>query len=178
MQDTVLLVVDVQTWLVQQHPYNEPSVIGNIQQLITCCRKKGIEVVYVRHDDGPGSELERNTDGWQIYHEIAPQGEQVFDKEYNSAFRHTGLKEYLEGRSIKNIILVGMQTEYCIDATLKAAFEYGFSIIIPEQTNTSFNNKYMDAKTLYEFYHYQIWNKRFARVLPMEKVEQMLLEDL
>ncbi len=177
MKDTVLLVVDVQTWLVGEHPYNEAKVIQNIQRLIACCRKKGIEVVYIRHDDGPGSVLERNADGWQIYHEIAPRGERVFDKEYNSAFRYTGLKEYLDGRNVKSLILVGMQTEYCIDAACKTAFEYGYSIIIPEQTNTTFDNEYMDAKTLYEFFHYQIWNKRFAEVLPMEKVEQMIAED-
>jgi nicotinamidase-related amidase len=69
-----------------------------------------------------------------------------------------------------------MQTEYCIDATCKAAFEHGFSIIIPEQTNTTFDNQYMNAKTLYEFYHYQIWQNRFARVLPMEEVEQLIKE--
>ena len=177
MKDTVLLVVDLQTWLVQQHPYNERNVIRNIQHLLACCREKGTEVVYVRHDDGPGSDLERNTDGWQIHHEIAPQGERVFDKEYNSAFRHTGLKEYLDGRNIQNIILVGMQTEYCIDATLKAAFEYGYTIIIPEETNTTFDNEYLDAKTLCEFYHYQIWKDRFAKVLPVAAVEKMLLEE-
>ncbi len=176
MKDTILLVVDVQTQLILWHPYNESNVIRNIERLIGCCREKGIEVVYVRHDDGPGSKLECGTDGWQIFHEIAPQGEHVFDKEYNSAFLHTGLKQYLDSRNINNIILVGMQTEYCIDATCKAAFEHGFSIIIPEQTNTTFDNQYMNAKTLYEFYHYQIWQNRFARVLPMEEVEQLIKE--
>jgi len=177
MKNTVLLVVDVQMQIVLEHPYEENRVIQNVKQLITTCRRKGIEVVYVRHNDGPGSELEVNTDGWQIYPEIAPEEERVFDKQYNSAFRHTGLKDYLEGRGISTIILVGMQTEYCIDATCKAAFEHGFDIIIPEYTNTTFDNKYMNAKTLYEFYHYQIWNNRFARVLPMDEVERMLLAD-
>ena len=111
----------------QKRPYNDEQVILNIKHLISYCRNKCIEVIYVRHDDGAGSELERNTDGWQIYSEIAPQiDDMIFDKKYNSAFLHTGLKEYLDSKKTRNIILVGLQTEYCIDATCKAAFEYDY----------------------------------------------------
>lgn len=172
MRNTVLLVVDVQTAMIEEHPYNEKQVIKNIKHLISSCRNYGIEVVYVRHDDGIGSELERNTGGWQIYSEIAPQDERIFDKQYNSAFLHTGLKEYLDSKNTKNIILTGMQTEYCIDATCKVAFEYGYNIIIPEETNTTFDNKYLSAKSLYEFYNYKIWNNRFAKVTAIEEIEK------
>ena len=167
MKDTVLLVVDVQTAMVKQNPYQIERVVSNIKRLIAFCRDQGIEVIYVRHDDGPGSDLERNTEGWQIYSEISPQGEKIFDKQHNSAFLHTGLKEYLDERNIRNIILVGLQTEYCIDATCKAAFEYGYNVIIPEETNTTFSKKYLSAKELYEFYNFEIWNNRFAKVVPI-----------
>ena len=172
MKDTILLVVDVQTSMIQEHPYNEKQVIKNIKYLISRCRNNGIEVIYVRHDDGIGSELERNTDGWQIFNEIAPQEERIFDKQYNSAFLHTGLKEYLDSKNIKSIILVGLQTEYCIDATCKVAFEYGYNIIIPEETNTTFDNDYLTAKGMYEFYNYKIWNNRFAKVMSIEEIEK------
>jgi nicotinamidase-related amidase len=171
MKDTVLLVVDVQTALIEEHPYNESKVIANIKRLITAARQSETEVVYVRHEDGVGEELEPNTRGWQIYHEIAPeQGERIFDKQYNSAFLKTGLKEYLDEKLIKNIILVGMQTEYCIDTTCKAAFEYGYKIIIPKDTNTTFDNKYLTGEKLYEFYNYTIWDKRFAHVTSIEDI--------
>lgn len=174
MKDTVLLVVDVQTWMINEHPYNEKKVIDNIKHLITLCRDNNTEVVYVRHDDGPGGELERNTDNWQIYYEIAPKGEKIFDKERSSAFLNTGLKEYLHEKNIKNIILVGLQTEYCIDATCKAAMEHGFSVIVPEESNSTYDNEYLTGRQLYEFYNYKIWNNRFAKVLPMEEVDKFI----
>ncbi len=175
MNNVVLLVVDVQTALVQSHPYNEQAVIRNIKRLIADCRAKGIEVIYIRHDGGVGDELERGTGTWQVYSEIAPEKEdKIFEKEYNSAFLHTGLKDYLDSKKIKNIILVGMQTEYCIDATCKAALEHGYQVIIPEETNTTFGNEYLTGEQLYNYYNFKIWNNRFARVLPIQELELKL----
>ncbi len=175
MKDTVLLIVDVQTALVQGHPYHGEKMIGNIKSLISFCRKNQVEVIYVRHDGGTGDELEYNSSGWQIEKEVEPlDGEMIFDKRYNSAFKSTGLKEHLDHRNIKNIILVGMQTEYCIDATCKTAFEYGYNIIIPEESTATYDNSYFTGKALYEFYMYGIWKDRFAKVASIAELESSL----
>lgn len=73
--------------------------------------------------------------------------------------------------------MVGLQTEYCIDATCKSAFDYGYKIIIPEETNTTFANDYLSGEKLYEFYNYKIWNKRFADVISVEEVIKILEND-
>jgi nicotinamidase-related amidase len=178
MSKSVLMVVDVQTALVKEHPYNEQKVIDNIKELISIARDNKKEVLYVRHDDGKGGELEYGTDGWQIYADVAPNNsELIFEKQYNSAFHKTGLRGYLESKEIDIIILVGLQTEYCIDATCKSAFDYGYKVIIPEETNTTFDNEYLSGNKLYEFYNYKIWNKRFANVIPVEDVIKILAEN-
>jgi nicotinamidase-related amidase len=175
MKDIVLLIVDVQTYLINERPYNVRSVIGNIKRLILAARDTQTEVIYVRHDGGEGDELEYGTEGWQICGETAPDnGETIFDKRYNSAFLKTGLSEYLAGKSIHTIVLAGLQTEYCMDATCKSAFEHGFNVIIPELTNTTFDNDYLSGEKLYEFYNYKIWNKRFADVMPVDDVIKIL----
>jgi len=175
MKDTVLLVVDVQTALILAHPYNEEKMINNIKHLILFCREKNIEIVYIQHDGGTGDELECDSDGWQIYKDITPHlGEKIFDKHYNSAFKSTGLKDYLDSKNIKNIILVGMQTEYCMDTTCKIAFEYGYNIIIPEETTSTYDNSYFTGKILYEYYLYKIWKDRFAKVISMDELEKSL----
>lgn len=175
MGNIVLLVMDVQRALIEGHPYNELKVVENIKRLVSAARKNKKEVIYVRHDDGKGEELEYGTDGWQIYAEVTPEdGEKIFDKIYNSAFRNTGLKEYLDGRKMDTIVLVGLQTEYCIDATVKVAFEYGYKLIIPEDTNTTFDNEYLTGDRLYEFYNYKLWNRRFASVMPVEEAVKAL----
>ncbi len=176
MGKIVLLVVDVQNALIKEHPYNEQKVIENIKKLILTARNSKKEIVYVRHDDGKGTELEQGTEGWQIYDDIAPDdSESIFEKQYNSAFHKTGLREYLESKETDTIILVGLQTEYCIDATCKSAFDYGYKVIIPEETNSTFDNEYLSGEKLYEFYNYKIWNKRFADVLSTDEVIKRLL---
>lgn len=169
----IMLVVDVQKALVQGHPYHSEEVINHIQSLLSFCRENKVEVVYVRHDGGAGDELEYGSDGWQIYKEIAPQaGEKIFDKKYCSAFRLTGLKDYLDTKGVKNIILVGMQTQFCIDTTCKIAFEYGYNVLIPEDTITTYDNSYLTGKELCEYYTYAIWKDRFAKVLSIDELEK------
>lgn len=175
MNNTALLVVDVQTGLIKKHPYNEQKVISNIKGLISSARTSGTEIIYIRHQDPIGEELEYGTDNWQIYAEVAPlQNEKVFEKKYSSAFVKTNLKQYLDSRKITNLVLVGLQTEYCMDATCKSAFEHGYQIMIPEETNTTFDNEYLPGEKLYEFYNYKIWNNRFAKVLPVQKAVEMI----
>jgi nicotinamidase-related amidase len=175
MEDTVLLIVDMQTALVESHPYNEEKLIHNIKRLISLCKEKKIEIIYVRHDGGAGDELEYNSAGWQIYHEIEPRdGEKIVEKRYNSAFKSTGLKEYLDNKGIKNIILTGMQAEYCMDATCKVAFEYGYHITIPEEATSTYDNSYLTGKKLYEFYMYSMWKDRFATIQSMSELEKEL----
>lgn len=175
MKNTILLVVDMQTGLLKKHPYNELTVVSNIKQLQEACRKKGIEVIHVRHDDGYNGLLEKDSPNWQIYQELAPlEKEKVFDKEYNSAFKNTGLKEYLDTKEVTTIILVGMQSEFCIDTTCRIAFEYDYKIIIPSETTTTFFNDYLSGQEASQYYEKKIWNGRFASVLPMNDVLTMI----
>jgi nicotinamidase-related amidase len=175
MSNTALLVVDVQEALVAENPYNKEFTINNIEKLINICRNNNMEVIYVQHDGGKGDELEAGTSGWQIFNQIAPKdGEKIVAKNFNSSFKNTELKDYLNEKNIDTIILVGMQTEYCLDTTCKVAFEHGFKLIIPEGTNTTFDNDYMTGKEIYEYYNFKIWKNRFAKLGKFEEVMDLI----
>ena len=108
-----LIVIDVQTALVEAHPSDEERFIASVGALIEACRCNGVPVVYVLHDGGAGDELERGTDGWQAYAAVAPQGgEPCVGKRFNSAFRRTGLHEMLRSLGAKRLVMCGMQTEF------------------------------------------------------------------
>lgn len=169
MKNTALLVIDVQNALVSAGPFAVEETIRNIKRLIKTCRENNVEVIYVQHNDNAGEELEPNSYGWRIYEEISPAvNEKVISKNYNSAFKNTCLKEYLHSKNINELIITGMQTEYCIDTTCKVAFEYGYKLIIPEKTNTTFNNGNISAEDLYNYYNSRIFKDRFATVETVE----------
>ena len=179
MNYEALMIVDMQTALVEAEPYNRAIVIENIKARLNACRKREIPVIYIQHNGGDGDELERGSTGWAIYKEIAPlHEEKIFEKHYNSAFRKTGLREYLNEIGAKNIILCGMQTEYCLDATCKVAFEYEYKITIPQSTTTTFDNVFASGKDLSEYYENQIWNNRYARIVSINQILSEILNFL
>lgn len=166
-----MIIIDMQTALIEAHPYGEEGVIKKIQELLMACRAENIPVIYVRHDGGEGDELEANSRGWQIYEKIAPQkGEKIVEKQYNSAFRKTGLNEYLKELRAKKLILCGMQTEYCFDVSCKVAFEYGYEVTIPQGGTTTFDNEFAAGEALAKYYEEKIWNNRYAKVIPTEEI--------
>ncbi|MDV3427252.1 MAG: cysteine hydrolase [Bacillota bacterium] len=171
MKNTALLVVDVQNALVSEKPFDVEEVISSIKKLIAACRENNVEVIYIQHNDEIGGELEPQSTGWKLYKEISPdKNEKVISKNYNSAFKGTNLKEYLESKGINTLIITGMQTEYCIDTTIKAAFEYGFNLIIPEKANTTFDNGSIPQEELYKFYNYRVWDGRFGKVVSVQDI--------
>lgn len=152
------------------HLYKFDTFVSNVKEIIKKARKSNIEVIYVRHDDGIESELTKGTEGFEIYEEFKPvKGERIYDKKFNSAFKGTGLLEYLKTKGEKEIIIVGLQTDYCIDATIKCGFEHGFHIIVPAHANTTIDNEFMLAEENYKYHNEFIWNKRYAECILLDE---------
>ena len=51
----VLLVVDTQNGITDNRLYEFEKVKRNIKLLIETARQNGVEIIYVQHDDGPGT---------------------------------------------------------------------------------------------------------------------------
>lgn len=108
--------------------------------------------------------------GWEIYGSIAPEtGEQVVDKRYNSAFKETYLQSYLTNHDIEHLIIVGMATNYCVDTTIKVAFEFGYDLSVIKNGTTSFDDRKIAAEQLIQHYE-NIWDRRFAQVADLEEI--------
>lgn len=174
MIDTLLLIVDVQNAIADKKPYLFDQVLSNIKTLLSRFRELKQPVIFIQHDDGIGSELEVNTRGWEIVKDIAPlPGERIISKNFNSAFRETCLEKELLDMQIHKLIVVGLQTEFCIDTTIRVAFEKGFGVIIPEATNTTIDGKFLKAKDIYD-HHHHLFNNRFGNIVEMEEVLKTL----
>ena len=84
------------------------------------------------------------------------------------------MAKYLEDEKEDTLMIVGLQTNFCIDATVKSAFERGYKVIVPEGTNSTFDNEYMDKKTTYDYYNKMMWPRRFAVCVSMEEAISIL----
>lgn len=139
-----LLVVDTQRLITTPDLYNFNAFEDAVKTLIAAARENEVEVIYVRHDDGAGAELTKGTLGFEIYESFSLQPDgKIFDKTVKSSFKGTGLLEYLTEKDIRTVAVVGLQTDYCMDATIKCGFEHGFKVIVPENVNSTFDNAFM-----------------------------------
>ena len=158
---TAFIIIDVQNILVETG-FETEKLLEKITYLQNQARSKNIEIIYVQHIENPEAQT---SEDWQLSPLLKRQeNEKVVQKRYNSMFKETGLKEYLDQQGIEQLVLCGMQTEYCVDTSVKVAFEYGYHLVIPEGAVTTFDGDDIPAETLNKFYE-NIWEERFADVL-------------
>ncbi len=71
------------------------------------------------------------TDGVEIHAAVAPAGDEpVVQKAEPNAFLGTGLEQQLRGAGIDELIVAGMMTSMCVDATVRAASDLGFTVSV------------------------------------------------
>ena len=176
----ILLVIDTQKGITNENLYEFDIFKTNVSTLIAEARKNGTEVVFVRHDDGPGSGFSVGDEAFEIYEGFAPNvGEKIFDKSVNSAFHaSSGLLKYLKDKDEKTVIAVGLMTDFCMDATIKSGFENGFEMIVPALCNSTMKtNDFMSAENAYRFYNEFMWPERYARCVSFEEALSMIKEN-
>ncbi len=156
----ILLVVDMQKALTEDGElYDAEAFMDRNIRLIEAARKNNVEVIFVQHDAGEGSGFSVGDEDFEIDPRVAPKdGEKVFVKTINSCFGNTDFKAYMEQQEDKRLMVIGLQTNYCIDATVKSAFERGFDVIVPEGTNSTFDNNYMTGETTVAYYNEDVWD--------------------
>jgi nicotinamidase-related amidase len=171
MAGTALLIIDVQEAAVAAGPYAVDAVLANISDLLSAARGSGVPVVFIQHDGRPGEAEEPHTPGWEIYAGLSPGlDEPIIRKRFNSAFRKTDLHARLQSMGADTLVVTGIQTEYCVDTTVRVAFELGYSVVVPEMANTTFDNGSVSAREIIQMVNHRIWADRFASVLPVEAV--------
>ena len=165
-----LIVIDIQEGLVKENPFDTKNFIINTKAIIQHFRDQNIEVIFMRHSEDDGL-LAMGSDNWQVYHDLKPQeNEKIFNKYYNSIFKDTELKEYLNRKNITDLTFVGMQVEFCIDTSVKVGFEYGYKITIVEDAISTFDNEHLPADKILSFYKEKIWRNRFAQLKTTKEI--------
>lgn len=135
-EKTALLIIDIQN---DYFPGGKMELVGSPEaaekaaELLAAFRRSKLPVVHIQHiSTRPGSTFFLpDTPGAEIHPSVAPnENETVFQKHYPNSFRETPLLEYLRSNNITNLVIAGMMTHMCIDATTRAAWDYGFKCTV------------------------------------------------
>ncbi len=133
---TALLIVDIQN---DYFPGGKLELVGSVEAslkaktLLTLFRNQRMPVIHIQHISlrAGASFFAPNTEGAEIHENVAPvNGEVVFQKHFPNSFRGTTLLGDLQTRGIEHLVIAGMMTHMCIDATTRAAWDLDFTCTV------------------------------------------------
>ena len=136
MKKQALIIIDVQNDYFKggkMELVNPEAAAANISRVLGKSRREGVPVVYIQHIamDPAAGFLVMNTPGIDINEAVVPvAGEQVIVKQYPNSFRETALHEYLQKKGITDLVITGMMTHVCVDATTRAAKDLGYNCTV------------------------------------------------
>ncbi|MCY1223255.1 Streptothricin hydrolase [compost metagenome] len=136
MSKRAVVVIDIQNDYFPNGKYELQGIeqaAANASKVIEAARRQGDRVIHVQHifqsQDAPFFTL--GSEGTEINAAVAPrEGESVVVKNFPNPFLKTQLKEILDGDGIEEIVVVGAMSHMCIDATTRAASDYGYKTTV------------------------------------------------
>ncbi len=93
----------------------------------------------------------------------------VVDKTVYSAFSHPGLAPGLRRRGVETLIITGGETDVCVMATVIAAVDHGFRVVLPTDALCSSHDPTHDALM-------KLYRERFSQQIETMSTERVLRE--
>ena len=96
-----------------------------------------------------------DTEGVEIHETVLPlEHESIITKHFPNSFLKTELEGALKEKGITKLVVVGMMTHMCIDATVRAAVDLGFETTLIEDACATLDLSYQDKVVPAEQVHY------------------------
>jgi nicotinamidase-related amidase len=180
-----LVLIDIQR---DYFPNGRMEVVGAVEAaqvakgLLDHFREAKLLIVHIQHiSTRPGATFFLpGTEGMHFYESVRPlPGEMVIKKHFPNSFRDTGLQEYLLSRKIMELVICGMMSHMCIDATIRAAFDKGYQCMVAHDAcaarNLVFHDEEIPANHVHGAYMAALGGV-YAKVLSGKEITVKLLE--
>lgn len=145
---TAILVIDMIADFVTAK-FGSPEaqrIVPAIEALLARARKQKVPIIYLKdtHEKGDeelkiwGEHAMKGTAGSEIVKELRPgKGDSVVEKRFYSGFAGTNLDAILQRLRVKELILVGVSTDICVQNNAAEAFFRGYRVIVPRDCTAS-----------------------------------------
>lgn len=154
--NTALLLIDIQNDYFpggRMELEGAPDAGRQAQKVLAFFREKHWFLSHIQHLSArPGATFFiPGTEGVEIHPKVRPlPGELVIQKVFPNAFRKTPLLEHLKKEEVTHLVITGMMTHMCVEATTRAAFDHGFQCtVVPDACATralSFGDETVPAR--------------------------------
>lgn len=183
---TALLVIDIQNDYFPggKYPLTDPlEAAQKAYMILQCFREHGGHHVHIQHiSKEPDAAFFISGDrGTDIHDSVAHfEGEPIVYKHKPNAFLNTDLLELLQSWEIERVVITGMMTHMCVDATARAASDLGFQVIIAEDACATRELQYGDTTIPAEQVHkaFLAALKAYGRVMKSEEIIALLAGEM
>jgi len=178
MINPALLVIDVQN---DYFPGGTMELVEmelaarNVRELLSIFRKNNWPIVFIQHLalKPTASFFIPDTFGAGIHESIQPfENEMIIIKHFPNSFRGTSLNEHLQSLQISDIVICGAMTHMCIDTSVRAATDLGYSCLLIHDAcatrDLAYNNVTVNAVDVQIAYMAAL-NGSFANVISVEE---------
>ena len=141
---TALLVIDIQQaafdGVFVSPIHRATELVANARTLIDAAHAAGQQVVFVQHCEAVGEPFEEGTPHWQFHEQLTPQaGDLVVKKHASSAFENTDLKAKLDALGASDLVVCGLQSDFCVSNTSKSALSLGYGVRIASDGHSTWD---------------------------------------
>jgi nicotinamidase-related amidase len=183
---TALLLIDIQK---DYFPGGRMELVKPLEaakqayELLQCFREHHQLHVHIQHvSTAPGaSYFLPGTTGTDIHDAVAHfEGEPLVIKHFPNSFRETNLFDLLKGSDIGRVIITGMMTHMCVDATARAAADFGFQTMVAEDACATRDLTYGDITIPAEHVHkaFLAALRSYGRVMTTEQIIVQLAAEM
>jgi nicotinamidase-related amidase len=145
--NTALLIIDVQRALCsgKYEVFESRRVIDRINHVLRRARSAGAPVVIIQHE-GQGGPLQYGSDGWKLDPELDALSSDIYvRKTAADSFHNTELQAVLQARKIKELVIGGLQSEFCVDTTIRRALALGYPVTLVADGHSTLDNSVLKA---------------------------------
>jgi len=175
---TALLLIDIQNDYFPGGKFplvNPLDAAKNAYELLQCFREHGGYHVHIQHISlkPDATFFIRGDSGSDIHDSVAHfEGEPIVYKHYPNSFRETNLLDMLKERGIERVVITGMMTHMCVDATVRAAADLGFQVWVAEDACATRDLKYGETTIPAEHVHkaFLAALKSYGQVMPSDQI--------
>ncbi|WP_022889231.1 cysteine hydrolase family protein [Agromyces italicus] len=131
-----LIIIDIQQDYFPggRHPLvGTDAAAAQASRLLAAWREHGDPVVHVQHiwDAPDAAFFQPGTPGVEIHPSVAPfADEALVTKENPNSFLETDLDERLRAIAPDELVVTGMMSSMCVDATVRAAADSGYTVTV------------------------------------------------
>jgi nicotinamidase-related amidase len=140
---TALVIVDAQRNMLEgtEPVLSAVAVRAALCDLLDKARAARSVVVHVQNDGPSGDPDEPWTPGWELVFEPA-EDEIVVRKDQSDTFAaNPDLAGRLRSRHVEQVVVAGMQSEFCIEATSRGALREGFGVLLPRGAHATYDGE-------------------------------------